>query len=132
MALRCAGGADLMGGPTRREWGIGVVVGALLLVGAFVAYAWWDLEGSWNGRAAVGYEIRGDDETVLLVYGGCNPEVRARVTGRTDERVLVIIETRRERKGDCLMGGEVTLSSPLGDRRVVDPYSGATLQLQPN
>lgn len=114
-------------GPTRRELFIGVVVGAAALLGALAVFVWWDQEGSWNQRTAVGYLVSDDDPTRVVVLGGCNPEIRARLIVEDAQQVVVVLETRGERKGDCLGSGEVTLTAPLGDRRVVDGVSGDAL-----
>lgn len=117
----------MRGGPTRRELLVGIVVGAAALLSALAVFVWWDQEGSWNQRTAAGYEISDDDPTRLVVLGGCNPDVRARLLGEHERDVVVVLETRGEHKGDCLMGSVVTLTAPLGGRRVVDAVSGDAL-----
>lgn len=116
-----------MTGPTRREVLFGIIVGAAVLVVALALTLWWDRAGSWSQRTAVGYEIFDDDPTRLVVMGGCNPEIRARLIDEDDLRVVVVLETRGERLGDCLGGGEVSLRAPVGSRAVVDLVSGDDL-----
>jgi len=87
-----------------REIALATVVVVIFLGGALAVFVWWDTTGSWNSQPVTHVELVEVDELhAIAVMGGCHPEYRASAV-ETSERVVVLLETRGERKGACLGG----------------------------
>lgn len=112
-----------------REIALATLVAVIVLGGALAVFVWWDTTGSWNSQPVTHVElVEVDEPHTIAVMGGCHPEYRASAV-ETSERVVVLLETRGERKGECLSGSRVELRSPLGDRPVIDATTGAEVSI---
>lgn|GEM_PF-3120531 len=112
-----------------REIALATVVVVIFLGGALAVFVWWDTTGSWNSQPVTHVELVEVDELhAIAVMGGCHPEYRASAV-ETSERVVVLLETRGERKGACLGGAQVDLRAPLDDRAVFDATTGAEVSI---
>ena len=79
---------------------------------------------AWNGRerAVTAAYGRPDSTQLELSVGSCNENPRAEVEESTTTVRVRALSSRRigRNSGDCLDNADVTLRSPLGDRKVVD------------
>jgi hypothetical protein len=114
----------------RRDVMLGLVVALLVLVVAVFGLIWWSSDGRWTARP-VSWAESGDNDTDLILYDGCFPEMRASSLEGL-ERVVVALETTGDRAGgDCAGAATVTLSEPLGDRVLVDQATGEPIEVRP-
>ncbi|MEM8706246.1 MAG: hypothetical protein AAGE98_07305 [Actinomycetota bacterium] len=103
----------------RRVEGLLVGAAALLLIGLFILR--WDREG-WRDFG-LSIDEADADSRVLVVFGGCHGDERATVE-ETDTAVIVAVEVNGAYRGDCFTGIEIVLDRPLGDRTIIDAYTG--------
>jgi len=65
-------------------------------------------------------EARAEGSQLFLTVASCTAEEPEVEVSESADEVRVSVDTHGDNEGDCLDGAEVTLTSPLGERQVID------------
>lgn len=104
-----------------RSRGVAIV---LLVVGALLFVA---CSGGWRDVYISEYVGTPESTEIQLTVGACVTDLSFEVDERADE-VEVSVVARGEEMGDCQSGVTIELSSPLGDRVILDAFDGMPVE----
>lgn len=105
----------------RQGWRWFAVAVALLIAALVIVLVIQHLR-RWESTSVA--EVRINSDTELVALGHCHRSARVQVDA-TESAVILDLQTRGERYGDCLDGVVVQLDEELGERTLIDARTSA-------